>query len=91
LCPAEIGEFGSFEIAPDLLDRIEVGGVGRKPLDHQPVALALEEGLHLVAPVRRESVPDQGDLVAVEVAVQFGQKVHDRFAVVRARLHAKDE
>jgi len=49
-------------------DRVQVVGVGRKPLD-QPVALALDERLHGPAAVGRQSVPDEGDLVAVEVTV----------------------
>src|SRR5674476_1597820 len=59
---AEVGEFATFQVAPDLFDRIQVGGVGRKPLDHQPSSLVLDEGLHGSAAVGRESVPDEGDL-----------------------------
>src|SRR5665213_995731 len=73
----EIGELAVLQIAPDLFDRIQVGGVGRKPLDHQPSSLALEEGLHSSAAVRRESVPDQGDLVTAEMTVEFGEELHD--------------
>jgi hypothetical protein len=87
----EIGEFAAFEVAPYLFDRIQVGGVGRKSLDYQSVTLRLEEGLHSFAAVRRESVPDQGHLVAVEVAVEFGEELHDRFVVLRARLHTEHE
>ena len=43
---AQVGKLGSLEVAPDLLDRVEVIGVGRKAFDHQPVVLALGEGLH---------------------------------------------
>ena len=61
---AEVGEYSTLEVAPDLFDRIGVGGIAQKPLYHQPSSLVLEEGLQSDAPVRRESVPDQGDLVA---------------------------
>ena len=65
---AQVGELGSLQVAPDLFDRIEVVGIRREPFDHQPVTLALDEGLHGPAAVRREPVPDEGDLVAVEVS-----------------------
>ena len=87
----QIGKFAALEIAPDLFDRIEVGGITRKPLDHQPSSLSLEEGLHVSAAVRRESVPNEGDLVAVEVTMEFGEELHDRLVVVGARLHAEDK
>jgi len=41
--------------------------------------------------VGRESVPDEGDLVAIEVAVELGEELHERFVVVGTRLHAEDE
>ena len=36
---AQVGEFPALEAAPDLLDRVEVVGVGRQRLDHEPGAL----------------------------------------------------
>src|SRR5579863_3335950 len=72
----EIGEFAVLQIAPYLLDRVQVGGIGRKPLDHQPVSLALEKGLHRSAAMRRKSVPDQGDLVAVEMTAELADELH---------------
>ena len=34
---AEVGQFAAFQVAPDLFDRIEVGGVGRETFDDQPL------------------------------------------------------
>ena len=60
---AEVCEFVSLEVAPYLFDRVEVRGVGRESFDHQPVALALDEGLHVIAAVRGQSVPDERDVL----------------------------
>ena len=38
-------------------------GVGRESFNHQPVALALDEGLHVIAAVRGQSVQDARDLL----------------------------
>ncbi len=65
-----------FRLPQILFDRVEVGGVGRETFDDQPLALLLDEALHRPAAVGGKSVPDQGDLVAVEVAVEFTEEVH---------------
>ena len=87
---AEVGELGSLQVAPYLFDRVEVVGVRRKSLDHQPVTLALDECLHGSAAVRRQSVPDEGDLVAVEMALELDEELHERFVVVGTGLHARE-
>ena len=88
---AQVGQLAALQVAPDLFDRIEVGGVARQPFDHQPLPLLLDEGLHDPAAVGRKSVPDESDPVAVQVAMEFGEELHDGFVVVAPRLHAEDE
>jgi hypothetical protein len=62
-----VGELQVLEVGPQLLDRVELEGVGGQPLDGQPVALAVEEGAHAGAPVRAQPVPEQDHpLAAVE-------------------------
>jgi hypothetical protein len=41
--------------------------------------------------VRREPVPDEVDLVAVEVVVKLDEELRDRFVVVRTRHHAEPQ
>ena len=67
----EVGQLPALQVAPDLLDRIEIGGVARQPLDDQPLPLLPEEGLHGPAAVGRKPVPDEGDPVAVQMAVEL--------------------
>jgi hypothetical protein len=86
---AQVGELGPFQVAPHLFDGVEVIGVGREAFDHQPVTLALDEPLHGPTAVGRQAVPDEGGFVAVEVAVELEQEVHDGLVVVGARLHGK--
>ena len=58
-----------------MFDRIEVGSVGREPFDYQPSSLHCDEGPHCSASMRRESVPNDGDLVTVEVGAETFQVV----------------
>jgi hypothetical protein len=39
----------TLEVGPQKLDRIELGRVGRQPLDREPVAVGIQVGAHLVA------------------------------------------
>jgi hypothetical protein len=41
--------------------------------------------------MRRESIPDEGDFGAVQVAVELGEELHERFVVVGTGLHTEDE
>src|ERR1022692_2875313 len=41
--------------------------------------------------MRRKSVPDEGDLVAVQVTVELSEELHQRFVVVGTGLHTEDE
>ena len=56
---AEVREQVSRGPAPEALHGIELWGVGRKPLDREPMPRGGEEGTHLDAAVRVEVVPDQ--------------------------------
>ena len=88
---AQVGQLGAFEVAPYLFDRVEVIGVGRKPLDDQPMSLVRYEALHCFAAVRGEPVPDERDLVTAQMTVQLEKELHDGFVVVRARPQAEDQ
>src|SRR6266487_4107060 len=62
---AEVGQLGALDVAPERLDRVEVGGVTGEPFDDQPAPLGADERLHLAAAMRRQPVPDQSHLGAV--------------------------
>src|SRR5215216_4325156 len=55
----QVGELDVFEVGPQVFDRVELGRIGREPLDGEPVALATQPGPHAGAPVRGEPVPDE--------------------------------
>src|SRR4051812_49612407 len=42
----EVDELDAFEVGPDLLDGVEVRGVGRQAFDHKPPSLRAQPGLH---------------------------------------------
>ena len=88
---AQVGQLAALEIAPDLFDRVEVIGVGRKPLDDQPMSLVRYEALHCFAAVRGEPVPDERDIVTAQMTVQLEKELHAGFGVVRARPQAEDQ
>ena len=72
------------EVAPQALDGVEVGGVAGEAFDDQPAALAADPGLHAVAAVGGQPVPDQGDLGAVEFVVQRVEELDEGLVVVGA-------
>ena len=41
--------------------------------------------------MRGQPIPDEGDLVAVEVTVKLEEELHDGLVVVGARLHGEHE
>ena len=68
---AQVRQLGALEVSPHLLDGVQVIGVGRERLDHEPTALVSDEAFHGPAAVRGEPVPDEGDLVPTEMAVEL--------------------
>ena len=55
----QIRQLDVLEVGSEDADRAQFGGIGREPLGTEPVALAVELGPHPVAPVSRESAPDE--------------------------------
>jgi hypothetical protein len=52
------------EVGPQIVDRVELGGIGGQPLGTAPVALAVQPGPHPGAPVGRQPIPDEHDSLA---------------------------
>lgn len=88
---AQVGEFSALQVPLHLLDRVAVVGVGREGLDDQPVSVGEKEPLHGPAAVGGEPVPDERDLVAVEMVVELGQELHQGFVVVGTGAEAKHQ
>src|SRR5438128_3595063 len=81
---AEIGEFATLEVAPDLFDGIQFRRVAGQSFDRQPRPLVSEILAHHAARVSAEAVPDQDDVTAGEVALEGAQKADQREIVVTA-------
>jgi hypothetical protein len=75
-------QLGALEIAAERFDRVEIGRVGGDSLDDQTGTLGVEERVHPPAAVTGQAVPDQGDLVAVELATQLADEVDQTRVVV---------
>ena len=82
----EVGELASFQVPPQRLDRVELGGVGGKTLDDEPAPLRRRIGAHGSAPVAREAVPDERDLRPGEFTMEFVDEPDQALVVIRAGL-----
>src|SRR4029453_15700169 len=71
----EVGKLATLalEAGPHPFYRVEVGCVGGEALDPQPVPLAGDKRLHLLAAVGGQAVPEQGDLLPAEEAEQLAE------------------
>ncbi len=87
---AQIGELFRLEAAPNLLDGIDFRCIAREWLDGQPVPLAGDPVAHPMAPMRRQSVPDEQHRPLLEF-VHLAQEVDQQFVVVGARTQFEDE
>jgi hypothetical protein len=79
-----IREFAGLDVAPQGLDRVQFGGIGRQALDREPGALAGDVGAHASTGMGAQPVPQQDDPLAAEVAPESMQKRQERSGRVRA-------
>jgi len=87
----QVCELLAFDVAPESLDGIEIGGVSGKPLDSQPVTLPSEEGLHGSALVGVEVVPDQDHATAAEMPLEQAEEVDEGGRVVAVRFGLEEQ
>ena len=88
---AEVGDVPSFDVAPHLLDRVEIGSVCGKPLDVEPATLAREIPGHASALMSRQTVPQQDDRGATEVPLEGAQEADQRDVGIRPGPRLKIE
>src|SRR5688572_3895946 len=77
---AEVGQFGFLPVAPQIFDRIDFRGIGREPLDVQPLGLRFEISGHFTTTMDGSAVPQEEDFTW-ELAVQGAQEGDDPRAV----------
>jgi hypothetical protein len=70
----QVGEIAPFDVAPELLDRVEVRGIGRQALDLEPRAFPGQVGPHPPALVGGQSIPEEDDGAPAEVALERAQE-----------------
>ena len=56
-----VGQGGGVEVRPELFDRIQLGGIGGKPLHPEPSLVAFEGLLDVAAAMGGQAVPQQDD------------------------------
>jgi hypothetical protein len=88
---AEIGDVPGFDVAPHLLDWVEVGSVSGEPLDAKPATLAREIPGHAAALMSRQPVPQQDDRGAAEVPLEGAQEPDQRDVGIRPGPRLKIE
>jgi hypothetical protein len=59
---SKVGEFVVFSISPDLLSRIKLRGIFRKPLDLENPGMLFQISLKQSCPVDTQSIQDKGNL-----------------------------
>ncbi len=80
----------SLPIAPDVLDRIQFGGVGRQVLKRETPILFRDEISNHSATVLPQSVPDHQE-VAWNLAQETTKEIHDLRTPNRTGIHAEVE
>src|SRR5262245_29987141 len=88
---AEIGDVPGLDVAPHLLDRIEIARVRGEPLNVQPPALAHEIPRHASAPVSGQPIPQQDPRGPAEVPREGAQEPDERDIGVRPGPRLKVE
>ncbi len=85
---ANVGQFPAFDIAPHLFDRVQLRRVPGQAFDRQPGALAAHVGLHGLALVGAQPVPEEQHAAAPKVALELPQERDQSYVGVapRARL-----
>ena len=81
-----IGEFSSADVRPDTFDGIDVRRVSRQSSYRQTAFVLLQVFGHQTATVRGQSVPDQHQLLAPELAAELSEEV-DELHLVEAIAH----
>jgi len=88
---AEVGQFPSLDVPPHELGGIEIRRVPWQAFHDQPMPLTGQVRLHLVARVRREAVPEQGDAAPTEVALEVRQEADEGRRMVTPGLGLEEE
>jgi hypothetical protein len=67
-CEGFMGEMMPLEIAPNLFDIVELGGIFRQPFDREPVGSCFERRARCLAGVDRAVIEDEDDRLARNIA-----------------------
>jgi len=87
----DVGEFPRLDVAPDLFNGVQFGGVGRQAFDGQPGALAGQIGRHDPALMAAEPIPNEHDALAREVPLEGAEKRDEGDVGVRPGPRLKEE
>ncbi len=86
-----VGQFPPFRVAPHILGRVELGGVGGQPLHLQPLPLSSDVLLGDAGLVAGKLVPDQNDSLSPEVLLEGFEEGDDVWGLEAARVSPEDE
>ena len=88
---ADVGQFPTFDVAPDLFDRVQLRCVPGQRFDRQPGALAAQVGAHRAALVRTQSVPEEQHAPAPKVPLELPHEGDQRHVGVAPRTRLEIE
>jgi hypothetical protein len=87
----EIGHFPAFDVVPHAFGRIEIGRVGREPLDLEPIKLTAQEGAHVAAAMRGQAIPDENHRVSAHESFELAEKADQAGGVVTPLASAGEQ
>ena len=82
----ELSHVGSRQMAPEILDRVQLGRVGRQVFHGQPVLLLRDPRLHLPTAMSWQSVPQQHHSPSAKVPLERLQVCKHHRLLDRSRL-----
>lgn len=71
-----IGQHGAVQVGPERFDRIQIGGIGREPLDPQPSAVPFQSALSEAAAVGGKAIPEEENS-ASPMTSEGGEEAHE--------------
>jgi len=87
----DIGQLASLDVAPELLDWIQVRRIAGQPLHREPRALPGHVGGHHTARMAAQAVPNEQHALLGEVALEVAQKRNEGSVRVAARARLEEE
>ena len=79
----EVSHLDALDVVPHAFGGIQIGGIGREPLDGEP-RLAGHEARHVTAAMCGQAIPDQDDVLSLDEPAELLEESDEAFGVKAA-------